>query len=150
MKIIKLTYLAKRDIKELLTESQEEGFFFFTKLVAEYKNRQNVFNKTGERLWGVYGEQNKLIGVAGLNQNSYSQYANAGRVRRFYVSAQFRREGIGKRLLKEVIHYAENSYDSLVLYADTDEAKLFYERNGFKRVYNQHKITHEYKLKNVH
>ncbi|MEB2275432.1 hypothetical protein LAV82_15590 [Bacillus sp. ILBB4] len=51
MKIIKLTYLAKRDIKELLTESQEEGFFFLTKLVAEYKNRQNVFNKTGERLW---------------------------------------------------------------------------------------------------
>ncbi|CAI8830782.1 MULTISPECIES: GNAT family N-acetyltransferase [Priestia] len=150
MKIIKLTYLAKRDIKELLTESQEEGFFFFTKLVAEYKNRQNVFNKTGERLWGVYGEQNKLIGVAGLNQNSYSQYANAGRVRRFYVSAQFRIKGIGKRLLKAVIHYAENSYDSLVLYTDTDEAKLFYERNGFKRVYNQHKITHEYKLKNVH
>ncbi|MGF9888762.1 GNAT family N-acetyltransferase [Priestia megaterium] len=150
MKIIKLTYLAKRDIKELLTESQEEGFFFLTKLVAEYKNGQNVFNKTGERLWGVYGEQNELIGVAGLNQDPYSQHTNVGRVRRFYVSAQFRRKGIGKRLLKEVIHYAENYYDSLVLYTHTEEAKLFYERNGFKRVYNQHKITHEYKLKNVH
>ncbi|MED4281024.1 GNAT family N-acetyltransferase [Priestia megaterium] len=69
------------------------------------------------------------MGVAGLNQNSYSQYANAGRVRRFYVSAQFRRKGIGKRLLKEVTHYAENYYDSLVLYTDTDEAKLFYFMN---------------------
>ncbi|MEH7582419.1 GNAT family N-acetyltransferase [Priestia megaterium] len=147
MRIIRLTYLVEHDIKELLIESQEESFFFLTKLVAEYKNGQNVFNKTGERLWGVYGEQNKLIGVAGLNQNPYSQYANAGRVRRFYVSAQFRRKGIGKQLLKEIIHYAENYYDSLVLYTDTDKAKLFYERNGFKRVYNQHKITHEYSLK---
>lgn len=150
MRIIRLTYLVEHDIKELLIESQEAGFFFLTKLVAEYKNGQNVFNKTGERLWGVYGEKNKLIGVAGLNQNPYIQYANAGRVRRFYVSAQFRRKGIGKQLLKEIIHYAENYYDSLVLYTDTDKAKLFYERNGFKRVYNQHKITHEYKLKNVH
>ena len=150
MRIIRLTYLVEHDIKELLIESQEAGFFFLTKLVAEYKNGQNVFNKTGERLWGVYGEKNKLIGVAGLNQNPYSQYANAGRVRRFYVLAQFRRKGIGKQLLKEIIHYAENYYDSLVLYTDTDKAKLFYERNGFKRVYNQHKITHEYKLKNVH
>ena len=101
-------------------------------------------------MWSIYSQHNKLIGVAGLNENPHSQYANAGRVRRFYVSAQLCRKGIGKRLLKEVIHYAENSYDSLVLYTDTDEAKLFYERNGFKRVYNQHKITHEYKLKNVH
>ncbi|MQR87641.1 GNAT family N-acetyltransferase [Bacillus megaterium] len=147
MRIIRLTYLVKHDIKELLIESQEAGFFFLTKLVAEYKNGQNVFNKTGERLWGVYGKKNKLIGVAGLNQNPYSQYANAGRVRRFYVSAQFRRKGIGKQLLKEIIHYAENYYDSLVLYTDTDKAKLFYEQNGFKRVYNQHKITHEYSLK---
>ncbi|WP_280169965.1 GNAT family N-acetyltransferase [Priestia megaterium] len=72
----------------------------------EYKNGQNVFNKIGERLWEVYGEKNKLIGVAGLNQNPYSQYANVRRVRRFYVSAQFRRKGIGKQLLKEIIHYA--------------------------------------------
>ncbi|MGI1798488.1 GNAT family N-acetyltransferase [Priestia sp. TRN 1309] len=147
MKIIRLTYLMEHDIKELLMESQQEGFAFLTKLIAEYKNGQNVFNKTGERLWGVYGEQNQLIAVAGLNQDPYSKCANVGRVRRFYVSAQFRRKGMGKRLLKEVIHYAENYYDTLVLYTNTDEAKLFYERNGFKRVYNQHKITHEYKLK---
>lgn len=139
----------EHDIKELLIESQEEGFFFLTKLIAEYKNGQNVFNKTGERLWGVYGEQNQLIAVAGLNQDLYSKCANVGRVRRFYVSAQFRRKGIGKRLLKEIIHYAENYYDSLVLYTDTEEATLFYERTGFKRVYNQYKITHEYSLKRV-
>ena len=101
-------------------------------------------------MWSIYSQHNKLIGVAGLNENPHSQYANAGRVRRFYVSAQLCRKGIGKRLLKEVIHCAENYYDSLGFYTDTDKAKLFYERNGFKRVYNQHKITHEYKLKNVH
>lgn len=139
----------EHDIKELLIESQEEGFFFLTKLIAEYKSGQNVFNKTGERLWGVYGEQNELIAVAALNQDPYSKCANVGRVRSFYVSAQFRRKGIGKRLLKEIIHYAENYYDSLVLYTDTEEAKLFYERTGFKRVYNQYKITHEYSLKRV-
>ncbi|AWD67650.1 MULTISPECIES: GNAT family N-acetyltransferase [Priestia] len=149
MKIITLTYLMEHDIKELLIESQEEGFFFLTKLIAEYKNGQNVFNKTGERLWGVYGEQNELIAVAALNQDPYSKCANVGRVRRFYVSAQFRRKGIGKRLLKEIIHYAENYYDSLVLYTDTEEATLFYERTGFKRVYNHYKITHEYSLKRV-
>jgi GNAT superfamily N-acetyltransferase len=137
----------EHDMKELLIESQREGFFFLTKLVAEYKNDQNVFIKTGERLWGVYSEQSRLIGVAGLNQDPYSQYANVGRVRRFYISAQFRRKGIGKQLLKEVINYSESYYDSLVLYTDTDEAKLFYEQNGFKCVYNQYKITHEYKLK---
>jgi GNAT superfamily N-acetyltransferase len=98
-------------------------------------------------LWGVYSEQSRLTGVAGLNQDPCSQYANVGRVRRFYISAQFRGKGIGKRLLKEVIHYAENYYDSLLLYTDTDEAKLSYERNGFKCVYNQYKTTHEYKLK---
>ena len=76
MRIIRLTYLMEHDIKELLIESQEEGFFFLTKLVVEYKNGQNVFNKIGERLWEVYGEKNKLIGAAGLSQNPYSQYAN--------------------------------------------------------------------------
>ena len=96
----------EHDIKELLIESQEEGFCFLTKLIVEYKNGQNVFNKIGERLWEVYGEKNKLIGVAGLNQNPNSQYANVRRVRRFYVSAQFRRKGVGKQLLKEIIHYA--------------------------------------------
>ncbi|MBK0005376.1 MULTISPECIES: GNAT family N-acetyltransferase [Priestia] len=78
------------------------------------------------------------------------EHTNVGRVRRFYVSARFRRKGIGKRLLKEIIHYAGNYYNTLALYTDTDEATLFYERNGFKRIQNQHKITHEYKLKNVH
>ncbi|MEI2339646.1 hypothetical protein [Priestia megaterium] len=57
MRIIRLTYLVEHDIKELLIESQEAGFLFLTKLVAEYKNGQNVFNKTGERLWGVYGKK---------------------------------------------------------------------------------------------
>ncbi|MCM3795030.1 GNAT family N-acetyltransferase [Priestia megaterium] len=123
MKIIRLTYLMEHDIKELLMESQQEGFAFLTKLIAEYKNGQNVFNKTRERLWGVYGEQNQLIAVAGLNQDPYSKCANVGRVRSFYVSAQFRRKGMGKRLLKEVIHYAEDYYDTLVLYTNNAQKK---------------------------
>ncbi|WVE34392.1 GNAT family N-acetyltransferase [Priestia megaterium] len=57
------------------------------------------------------------------------EHTNVGRVRRFYVSARFRRKGIGKRLLKEIIHYAGGTIITLSLYIQI-RTKRRYFMNG--------------------
>ncbi len=52
----------------LVQESKDEGFYFLIKLISEYENKINTFNKTGECLYGIF-QGEKLIGIGGLNVN---------------------------------------------------------------------------------
>ena len=38
----------------LVQESKDEGFYFLIKLISEYENKINTFNKTGECLYGIF------------------------------------------------------------------------------------------------
>lgn len=92
----------------LVQESKEEGFNFLIKLKSEYENKINIFNKTGECLYGIF-QREKLIGIGGLNKDPYTENNKIGRLRRFYISKDYRRKGLGNLLLNRLLLHAEKS-----------------------------------------
>jgi GNAT superfamily N-acetyltransferase len=121
------------DLDWIVKESKEDGFRFVERLVNDYKNGSNTFNHSGEGLFGVFTEDNVLVAIGGLNKDPYSNEQDIGRLRRFYVSKEYRRNGIGKLLVKKIIDEAKRDYKILVLHTDTEQADKFYTSLGFSR-----------------
>lgn len=78
-------------------------------------------------LLGAYHGET-LIGIGGINQDPYEK---TGRIRRFYISKENRRQGVGEILLRTLLKEAEDFFDVAVLRTDTQEASLFYKHAGF-------------------
>ncbi len=117
-------------MNHLVEESKEEGFNFLLKLINEYESEKNTFSKTGECLYGIF-QEDKLIGIGGLNQNPYTKDNKIGRLRRFYILKDYRRIGLGKLLLKQLLRHAEKYFHVVVLHTDTKQGDEFYCANGF-------------------
>ncbi|MDA2516308.1 GNAT family N-acetyltransferase [Bacillus cereus] len=118
------------EFSHLVQDSEEEGFNFLIRLINEYKNEINTFNKTGECLYGIF-RGDMLIGVGGLNEDPYTKDNKIGRLRRFYISKDFRRIGLGNLLLNQLLCHAEKYFEVIVLHADTKQGDAFYTANGF-------------------
>ncbi|TCJ82057.1 UNVERIFIED_ORG: acetyltransferase (GNAT) family protein [Bacillus cereus] len=114
----------------LVQESKEEGFNFLVKLISEYENKINIFYKTGECLYGIF-QGEKLIGIGGINEDPYTENKKIGRLRRFYISKDYRRIGLGNLLLNRVLFHAEKYFKVVVLHTDTKQGNAFYTANGF-------------------
>lgn len=114
----------------LVKESKDEGFYFLIKLISEYENKINTFNKTGECLYGIF-QGEKLIGIGGLNVDPYTENNKIGRLRRFYIAKDYRRIGLGKLLLNKLLSHAEKYFKVVVLHTDTKQGDVFYTANGF-------------------
>jgi hypothetical protein len=52
-----IIYLFCVDLTHLVKESKEEGFRFLERLVSDYKNGTNNFNKPGEFLYGMFNKE---------------------------------------------------------------------------------------------
>lgn len=79
-------------ISMLVEESKRDGFCFLRSLGSEYQFGDNRFQKPGEMLLGAYHGET-LIRIGGINQDPYSQNEKTGRIRRFYVSREHRKQG---------------------------------------------------------
>jgi len=145
VEIKKIIDLSQLDITHLIKESKEEGFHFIPKLVNEYKSKTNTFSKMGECLYGIFHEDT-LIGIGGLNQDSYTKTETIGRLRRFYISKAYRRKGLGNLLLKRILSDAREHFQIVVLYTDTERASQFYTSNGFLKSEEYKGSTHYVKL----
>ncbi|UOR12886.1 GNAT family N-acetyltransferase [Halobacillus amylolyticus] len=143
----KIENLFQYDITYLVNESTEEGFQFLERLVNDYKIGTNTFKAPGESLYGVFNNDGALIAIGGLNIDPYLHEQKIGRLRRFYVSRAYRRNGIGTVLLKEIIRNAKLFYKVLVLHTDTEQADKFYTSLGFLRKNTYPKSTHFMNLK---
>ncbi|KLV14754.1 GNAT family acetyltransferase [Niallia circulans] len=121
------------DLVSLVKQSKEDGFCFVERLLNEYQNGNNTFNHLGEGLFGVFNEEGLLVAIGGLNKDPFSGAQNIGRLRRFYVYKEYRRNGIGSLLVKRIIEEAKRHYKILVLYTDTEQADRFYSSIGFTR-----------------
>ncbi|MBM7656550.1 GNAT family N-acetyltransferase [Neobacillus cucumis] len=130
------------DLDSLVKQSKEEGFRFLERLVNDFKNGSNTFNHFGEGLFGVFNEGGVLFAIGGLNKDPFSNDQYIGRLRRFYVSKEYRRNGIGSLLIKEIIEEAKRYYRILVLHTDTEQADKFYTSIGFlKKNFIQIQVT---------
>ncbi|PDZ69251.1 GNAT family N-acetyltransferase [Bacillus cereus] len=114
----------------LVQESKDEGFYFLIKLISEYENKINTFNKTGECLYGIFHEE-KLIGIGGLTEDPYIINNKIGRLRRFYIAKEYRRKGLGRLLLVRIISDAKKYFNIVVLNTDTVQNDKFYTSIGF-------------------
>ncbi|CAM3394967.1 GNAT family N-acetyltransferase [Paenibacillus lupini] len=128
--ITKVNQIDPNTLMQLVEESRSEGHRNLTRLITEYEDGTNRFDKEGEALF-IAINSNKIVGVCGLNQDPYSDRQEIGRVRRLYVSPNVRRFGIGRMLMDFVIADARNHYQMLVLKTDNPIAHLFYQSIGF-------------------
>ncbi|KAF0820913.1 PhnO protein [Bacillus sp. ZZV12-4809] len=119
------------DLHHLVKESKEDGFRFLERLVNEYEDDTNNFDKPGESLYGLFNKEGVLIAIGGLNIDPFSN--EAGRLRRFYVSKGYRRNGLGRLLVNQLISDAKNFYKVLVLNTDTEQGDTFYTSLGFAK-----------------
>ncbi|WP_332309460.1 GNAT family N-acetyltransferase [Planococcus lenghuensis] len=134
-------------VEKLVGESEAEGYRFLRRLVDEYESGKNTFKASGEVLYGVWNEEGQLIAVGGLNRDRFSDDDRTGRLRRFYVSENARRQGIGSQLLNAIVKHARSSFDVLVLRTDSESADGFYFANGFTREAAKPEVTHRLVMK---
>jgi hypothetical protein len=75
--ITKIGQLFDDDILHLINESINQGFRHLKRLVDEYQDGTNRFDKQGEALFIAYAK-NQIVGICGLNQDPYSQESGIG------------------------------------------------------------------------
>ena len=129
----------------LLRESTHE---FMSRLVTEFENGANRFDRPGEALFGAFAgpvADSTMIGICGLNLDPYLKDGHTGRVRHLYVLADWRRAGVGRQLVGVVIAEARQHFDQLTLW--TNDAAPFYRALGFVEDDTISKATHHMKLR---
>lgn len=125
-----ITDLKSVDVSKLVEESEAEGYRFLRRLVDQYEDGTNTFNKEGEILYGAW-DNGQLVAIGGLNRDPYSNKSGVGRLRRFYISEKVRRQGIGTQLLQKIVDHARGHFKELVVRTDSANADAFYRANGF-------------------
>lgn len=121
------------NLDSLVKQSKEDGFRFVERLINDYKIGSNTFNHFGEGLFGVFNEEGVIVAIGGLNKDPFSNEQYIGRLRRFYVDKEYRRNGVGSLLVKKIIEEAKRYYKILVLHTDTEQADKFYSSIGFTK-----------------
>lgn len=129
------------EVYPLVLESEKEGFRFVRRLYDDYVSGTNRFDGDREALF-VARQLNQIVGICGLNQDPYSQFDNVGRVRRLYVHPDFRKHGVGRRLVSNVILEARRFYATLILRTDNPAADQFYRAIGFSTDHVPDNATH--------
>ena len=143
--IERLLDLPSPDVAELLSESERFGSRIVPRLVEEWDNRANRFDRPGEALFGAWVD-GRLVGVCGLNVDPYAGQERIGRVRHLYVLSAFRRSGVGRQLVVRVIQAAHGRFDDLRLRTNNPPAAQLYETLGFTPWVGSDTYTHVAKL----
>ncbi len=118
------------NLRPLLDESLVEGYGFVQKLWDDYESGKNRFDTGGAILLGVFDDDH-LVGVGGVQGDPYLKRADVGRIRHVYILHAYRRQGVGKRLLEELIQHAQAHFSLLTLRTQTQSAAAFYVASGF-------------------
>jgi GNAT superfamily N-acetyltransferase len=114
----------------LQSEAQDEGYDFIKTLVDEWASASNRFDAPGEALCG-HLDQGLLVAVGGLNCDPFAGRPDMGRIRRVYVRAAWRNQGIGRALMTALIDQAGSHFRCVRLRAENAGAARLYESLGF-------------------
>lgn len=125
----------------LVADAERDGHRFVTRLVGEWQDGSNRFDRPGERLY-VATVGDELAGAGGLNVDPYASDPAVGRVRHLYVAGRYRRRGVGSALLDTIVTGARGRFDRLRLRTRNPAADVFYVARGFERVHGEDACTH--------
>jgi GNAT superfamily N-acetyltransferase len=129
-------------LAELAMDAERDGHRMVSRLIAEWTEGTNRFDRPRERLY-VATVDGRVVGVCGLNVDPYVADERIGRVRRLYVSAGERRLGIGSVLVERILQDARGAFDVLRLRTRNPVAAAFYESHGFIEVEGDEACTHQ-------
>jgi GNAT superfamily N-acetyltransferase len=141
----RLNELTPGDVAALLGDSEPFDSRIVRRLIEEWGNGANRFDRPGEALFGARGS-GRLLGVCGLNVDPYAGDDRVGRVRHLYVLSESRRQGVGQRLVLRVIQAARGRFDDLRLHTSNPEAARLYEALGFRPSNDRVDYTHVAKV----
>ena len=130
MTIERISDLAAGQVAALVAESETQGSRFVRRLAEDWASGANRFDRPGEALF-VARDEGRIVGVGGLNVDPYAAEPTVGRVRHLYVLTAYRRLGIGRRIVEEIIETARGRFERLHLSTSNPAAARFYERLGF-------------------
>lgn len=133
-------------ILELLGASLSEGHDLVERLVAEWEDGTNRFDRTGEILLEAR-RLGQLVGVGGLNRDPYVDDPGVGRIRHLYVLPDVRGMGVGRALVAALVDHARGRFERARLRAGADEAWDFYLRLGFEETSDEENSTHQIRLR---
>jgi len=118
-------------IEDLRDEAARQGFGFLDRLVHEWTNGTNRFDRAGEQLLGAFvGAQ--LVGVGGVNREPYDPAPRRARLRHVYVLQDFRRRGVARLLVSRLVLDAAGTFEEVRLRTNAVEAAILYEALGFE------------------
>jgi GNAT superfamily N-acetyltransferase len=130
------------DIDEIVRLSLDEEFRAIRRLREDWVSGANRFDRPGEAFFEAR-VGSRLVGVCGLNEDPYATLPEIGRVRHLYVHPEFRRSGIGRRLVSMVVEHACSRFSRVRLRTQGADADRFYLALGFRRVVGEHDATHD-------
>jgi GNAT superfamily N-acetyltransferase len=146
MDIQPITHLTLDLLRPILDESLAEGYGFIQKLWDEYQSGKMTFCEDGAVLLGGYDE-GRLIAIGGVHTDTYLDSPTIGRIRHVYVLREYRRHGVGKKLVQGLIDHASNHYTVLTLRTLTDHGDAFYKSLGFSTEPHYENATHAMQLR---
>jgi ribosomal protein S18 acetylase RimI-like enzyme len=132
----------------MIAESKSFGFRAIQRFADEWSSGANRFDRPGEALF-IAKQNHQVVGICGLNIDPYAQSSAVGRVRRLYVMRNYRRRGIGRTLVRQVIAEAYLSFDRLHVRTDDPIADQFYQSLNFIPHLGNEYYTHWLNLKQL-
>jgi GNAT superfamily N-acetyltransferase len=146
--VARILELESESINHLAEESLSQGFWFVERLIRDYSSGLNCFDQFGEMLLTA-SVQGAIVGIGGLNRDPYVNDPKVGRLRHLYVESAWRRQGVGRSLVTQLISEANQHYQLLTLRTDTPAADEFYQKLGFKTHPSWKHTTHHLQLAQV-
>ena len=142
MEIQKIEELDTEEIRSLVELSLAEGFLFLDRLAQDWATGKNRFDGEQESLYKIQVE-GQVIGIGGINRSPYTDDEKVGRIRRFYIHPEYRRQGIGASLITRIIADHGRHYQRITLRTDHANAAKFYESLGFTKSATSINDTHQ-------
>ena len=130
------------DLDDLRGPAAAEGFRFVERLVSDFQNGEQRFDREGEALFELR-LRDVLIGVGGVTRGLDQPQPHIGRLRRVYVHPHYRGIGAGRRLVRDIESHAWASFSRLTLRTHSDEASAFYLALGYQPVADHPTVTHD-------
>jgi GNAT superfamily N-acetyltransferase len=115
-------------VHSLAIEARREGYRFLDRLIEEWSDGSNRFDRHGEFLLMVFIGK-APAGIGGLTAEP--KIAGALRMRRFYIHPSSRGQGIGRMLADALISRARQVTTLLAVHSGTEDASAFWQALGF-------------------
>jgi GNAT superfamily N-acetyltransferase len=129
-------------VMPLAEVARQEGYSHILRIAEEWSSGINRFERRGESLLGAH-DQGQLIAVGGMTLEPTRP--DWLRMRRFYVSRQYRGRGIGRRLAEHLLEHARSFTSVVTVHAGSDDATSFWQAMGFRPLTGE-SYTHTLRL----